>query len=339
MRRSILLLTLALIAAACSGSGATTTVPQATTSAVPATTTAAPTSTAAPVTTAPPDTTAAPAASWSFTGADGVTTEISDTSRIVALNGDITEILFELGIGDSVAAIDVTTTFPEAALQLPVVGFGQMLAPEGVLAFNPTLIIGDQQVGPPETIQQLRDAGFPVVIIETQATLAGVATKIGQIAEIVGQEEAGVALAERISSDIAEAETLAASVAESPKVVYLYVRGPQTLLLFGMGMPTQAMIEGAGAIDGSASTGVFGAAPVTPEALIAAAPDVIVLPAAGFAALGGEDALLAIPGIAETPAGQEGAFLVYDEAYFFNLGPRTAQALTEFIRDLYPDLP
>ena len=104
-------------------------------------------------------------------------------------------------------------------------------------------------------------------------------------------------------------------------------------------MPTQAMIEGAGAIDGGASAGVFGPAPLTPEALIAAAPEVIVLPEAGFAALGGEEALLAIPGIAETPAGADRAFLVYEEAYFFNLGPRAAQALTEFIRDLYPDLP
>ncbi|MGI9610374.1 MAG: hypothetical protein ACR2NL_08765, partial [Acidimicrobiia bacterium] len=96
MRRSVLLLTLGLLAAACSGTASDTTAAVATTSAAP-TTTPPPTTTAAPATTAAPDTTAAPGASWTFTGADGVTTEITDTSRIVALNGDITEILFELG--------------------------------------------------------------------------------------------------------------------------------------------------------------------------------------------------------------------------------------------------
>ena len=44
---------------------------------------------------------------------------------------------------------------------------------------------------------------------------------------------------------------------------------------------------------------------------------------------------MAIPGVAETPAGRNGAFLTYEEAYFFNLGPRAGQALAEFVTDLY----
>ena len=160
---------LVLVVMACGGS--TTTDASSTTTTAPAATT----TTLAAVTTT--TTTTAPAVR-TFTGADGVTVEITDTSRIVALNGDITEILFELGLGESVAAIDVTTTYPPEATELPVVGFGQMLAPEGVLAFGPTLVIGDQQVGPPEAIEQLRAAGVPVVIIETQTTLDGVAAKI-----------------------------------------------------------------------------------------------------------------------------------------------------------------
>lgn len=331
---------IAVMAAACSDGGAVdTTASPLTTSAPPTTvaaTTAAP-ATAAP-TTAAPTTTAAPAPARTFTGADGVASDVSDTSRIVSLNGDVTEILFELGLGANVVAIDVTTTYPEAAAALPVVGFGQMLAPEGVLAFGPTLVIGDEQVGPPETIQQLRDAGVPVVILETQTTLDGVSEKIAQIAEIGAVADVGAELAGRVEGEIAAAQELAASVDESPKVAYIYVRGPQTLFLFGAGMPTQAMIEGAGAIDSGASTGVFGPAPLTPEALIAAAPEFIVLPEAGVGALGGLDAVLELPGVRDTPAGGEGNFLVYDEAYFFNLGPRTGLALEEFIRDLYPDL-
>lgn len=277
-----------------------------------------------------------------FVGADGVETTIGDISRIVSLNGDLTEIIFALGLGDTVVGVDVTTTYPPEAAALndqgETVGFAQQLAAEAVLRFEPTLVIGDQQVGPPEVIEQLRGAGIPVVILETQVTLDGVETKILQVAEILGAPEEGAELADRVMGEIDAAIDLAAADDSDPKIAYVYARGPQVLLLFGAGMPTQGMIEGAGAIDAGAETGVFGPVALTPEALLAAAPAVIVLPEAGLAALGGIEAFLELPGVAETPAGQNEAFLAYDEAYFFNLGPRAGQALDEFVRDLYPGI-
>ena len=277
-----------------------------------------------------------------FVGADDVETTISDTSRIVSLNGDLTEIIFELGLGDNVVAVDVTTTYPLEAGAFndegKTVGFAQMLTAEAVLRFEPTLVIGDQQVGPPEVIGQLRGAGVPVVILETQSTLDGVGTKISQVAEILGVPERGAVLEERVMGEIQAALDLAANADSRPRVAFVYLRGPQVVFLFGAGMATQAMIEGAGAIDAGVEAGVFGPAPLTPEALLAAAPDVIVLPEAGLEALGGIEAFLALPGVADTPAAQNDAFLAYDEAYFFNLGPRTGQALEGFVRDLYPGI-
>ncbi len=322
---------IALVAAACGGSGTiTTTTPPSEPTAAPPTTVAEPTTTA--------QSTTAPPAEVRFVGADGVESLITDTSRIVSLGGDITEILFELGLGDRIVAIDVTTTFPPAATEVPVSGFGQQLAPEPVLGFSPTLVIGDQLTGPPEVLEQLRVAGVPVVILESQSMLEGVAVKIGQLAEILGVPEEGAVLAARVSAEIEEATTLAAQAAETPNVAFLYVRGPQTLLLFGQGMATSAMIGGANGTDVGAAIGVRGAVPLTPEALIAAAPDVIVLPEAGVGALGGLDAVADLPGVGETPAGQSGSFLTYDEAYFFNFGPRVGQALKEFVLDLHPEL-
>lgn len=325
----VLLAISSLIAASCSAGETIET----TTTVAPETTT----TTEAPETT----TTGAPEG-ITFVGADGVETTITDTSKIVSLNGDITEIIFELGLGDNVVAVDVTTTYPEEGAALnqegQTVGFAQQLSAEAVLRFEPTLVIGDQQVAPAEAIEQLRDAGVPVVILETQTTLDGVGTKINQVAEILGVQDEGEALAAQVEGEIAAARALVVDDDSDPSVAYIYARGPQVIFIFGAGMPTQAMVEGAGAIDAGVSSGVFGPGPLTPEAIVAAAPDVIVLPEAGLGALGGIEALLAIPGIAETPAGRNGAFLAYDEAYFFNLGPRAGQALAEFIADLYPDL-
>jgi len=335
MNRRSVLVVLALVAtvglAACSSDEPGDTTTTSTTSAETTTSSTATTTT----TTAPPD-------EQTFVGADGVETTIGDVSRIVSLNGDLTEIIFALGFGDNVVGVDVTTTYPPEAAALndqgETVGFAQLLAAEAVLRFEPTLVIGDQQVGPPEVIEQLRGAGIPVVILETQVTLDGVETKILQVAEILGAQEEGVELADRVMGEIDAAVELAAADDSDPKIAYVYVRGPQVLLLFGAGMPTQGMIEGAGAVDAGAETGVFGPVALTPEALLAAAPAVIVLPEAGLAALGGIEAFLEIPGVADTPAGQNDAFLAYDEAYFFNLGPRAGQALDEFVRDLYPGI-
>ena len=273
-----------------------------------------------------------------FVGVDGVSSTITDTSRIISLNGDITEIIFALGLGDRVVAVDVTTTYPAETDELPRIGFAQQLAAEPVLAFSPTVVIGDQQIQPAESLEQLRSTGIPVVIIETQTTLPGVEVKILQVAEALGVPEAGRTLADRVNGEIAAAQALAAGAEEQERVAFLYSRGPQQIFLFGSGMVSQALIEGANAIDTIAESGVAAAVPLTPEALVAAAPDVIIVPASGVGALGGLEAVAALPGVAETPAGRNGAFLVYDDGLFLNFGPRTGQALTLLILDLYPEL-
>lgn len=301
---------------------------------------AAPTGTPTPTTPEPAPQPTLPGAPdvITFVGIDGITSTITDTSRIVSLNGDITEIIFELGLGDRVVAVDVTTTFPAASDDLPRIGFAQQLAAEPVLAFAPTVVIGDQQIQPAESLEQLRGAGIPVVIIETQTTLPGVEIKILQVAEALGVPEAGRTLADRVNAEIAAAQALAAQVQEKARVAFVYSRGPQQIFLFGRGMVTQALIEGANAVDVIAESGVTAAVPLTPEALVAAAPDVIILPASGVGALGGLEAVAALPGVGETPAGRDGAFLVYDDGLFLNFGPRTGRALTQLILDLYPEL-
>lgn len=326
----LLLAAIALVASACGGDDS---VADTATTAAPATTTTKPAPAATTTTTEPEP------AQVVFVGADEVESTITDTSRIVSLSGDITEVIFELGLGANVVAIDVTTTYPPEATDIPGIGFAQMLAPEPVLGMEPTLVIGDQLTGPPEAIEQLRSTGIPVVILESQSTLEGVAVKINQIAEILSVPDAGSALVERVNAEIAEAKALVAEAtaagAEAPRIAFVYSRGPQVLLLFGQGMATNAMIVGAGGIDTAAENGVRGAIPVTPEALVAADPEIIVLPESGFLGLGGEDALDTIPGFSQTTAGQNGAYLVYDEAFFFNLGPRVGQALKQFVQDLY----
>src|SRR6478752_3765983 len=61
-----------------------------------------------------------------------------DTSRLVSVGGDVTEIIYALGEENRLIARDSTSIYPEAASKLPDVGYMRALSPEGVLAVKPT---------------------------------------------------------------------------------------------------------------------------------------------------------------------------------------------------------
>ncbi|MEL6894428.1 MAG: ABC transporter substrate-binding protein, partial [Actinomycetota bacterium] len=94
-------------------------------------------------------------------------------------------------------------------------------------------------------------------------------------------------------------------------------------------------IDAAGGRNIADDLGVDTSEPINIEALIAAAPDVIVLPAAGLASVGGVDGLLAIPGYAEMPAGQNRRIIAYDDQYLLGNGPRAPALLEEFVADFH----
>ena len=106
------------------------------------------------------------------------------------------------------------------------------------------------------------------------------------------------------------------------------------MLLFGEGMTTTPIIEAAGGLDAGVDAGVEGNIPVTPEALAAAAPDVLIVPEEGYAVLGGIEGLLAIPGVSATPAGTNRAVLAYPEGDFLTFGPRIADSVALLVADL-----
>lgn len=307
MRRTAVVVALAAVLAACGGSdaGISTSVPELTSD-----------------------------AGRVFVGADGVESRIDDTSRIVTLSGDLTEAVFELGFGGSVVATDVTTIYPPEAVQLPVVGIGRFLTAEGVLREDPTLVLGDTQTSPLEAIEQIRSAGVPVVIFDVPTSFESLYAKAAAIGEVLGVPEEGQQLADQLEAAINDAVASATALDPPPSVAFIYSRGPDVMLLFGEGMTTVPLIEAAGGRDAGTAAGVVGTVNVTPEAMVAAAPDVIVTTSEGLEALGGVDGLLEIPGLAETPAGQAGRILAYPEGDFLTFGPRVADSLATFIADM-----
>lgn len=270
------------------------------------------------------------------TDADGDEIVIEDVSRLVALNGSITEIVFALGLGDHVVGADITSIYPPEAQDLPKVGVQIALSAEGVIALQPTLVIGTTFAGPPEVIEQIRGTGIPVLIIPDYNTLEAIEEKITRIGTALGVPRRGERLAAQSVASIKEAIATAETSDAVPRVAFLYLRGAHTQLIGGDGAGATSLIEAAGGIDVGVEAGVRGFTAITPEALVTANPDVFLVITTGLESVGGIDGLLEIPGMAQTTAGRNRAVVDFDAQYLLGFGPRSGAALAELIDAIHP---
>jgi iron complex transport system substrate-binding protein len=323
------LLMLALALVAC-GSPSATTVPSG----------AAPTAMSAasnrPAATTSED---APQLPASVTDKDAQAITITSIERIVSLNGDITEIIFALGLGQYVVGVDTSATYPpEEVKQRSNIGYQRRLNAEGILALQPTLVIGSASAGPPEAIEQIRAAGVPVALTTDQPTLESPLQKIRFVGQALGMPQRGAALAGQVEAEIAAATArLASASSPKPHVLFLYLRGTDVQQVGGANTAADAMIVAAGGINAAAEAGIVDFKPLSPEAVVAARPDVLLLLDAGLESVGGIDGLLEIQGLADTPAGAQRRIVALDDLYLLGMGPRTGQALGDLVTAFHPE--
>jgi iron complex transport system substrate-binding protein len=266
-------------------------------------------------------------------------TPVADVGqRIVPVDGDLAEIVFALGLGDQVVATDISATYPAAADALPEVGYQRALSAEPILAFEPTIVLATDLAGPGDTLESLARLDVETVIIERESSPAGPGNKIRAVAAAIGADAVGDGLAADVDEQIADATRRASRATTSPRVGVVYLRGDSVQLLFGEGSGVDWLIDAAGGIDIADELGVINNAPVNAEALVVAAPDVLIVPQRGLDSVGGMDGLLEIPGIAATPAGRNERILVYDDQLLLGNGPRTGQLLNQLITDLHGDI-
>ena len=261
----------------------------------------------------------------------GTRVTVTSVERIIPVDGDLAEIVFALGLGDNVVATDLSATYPPEADALPQIGYQRALSAEPIAAFEPTVVLATDLARPAEIVDQLRSLHIPVVLVERTISLEGPAAKIRAVARALGVPERGEALVATMQGEIDTAVAAAADVADHPRALVLYVRGEQTQLIFGKGSGVEVLLPAVGAIDVAAELGIGETQQITAEALLTAVPDVFILSTTGLASVGGLDGLLAVPGIAETPAGKNRRVLTFEDQYLFGAGPRYGRLLLELV--------
>jgi iron complex transport system substrate-binding protein len=256
------------------------------------------------------------------------------TLRIVSVGGAVTESVFALGAGDQVVGVDSSSVFPEAATKLPQIGYQRTLSAEGILALRPTLIVVSAEAGPPAVLEQLRATGIRLEVLRGEPSVVGARERIARIAELLGRDPSRILAT--MDADVEKARAQAAKATSRPKVLVLYARGGNTLHVFGRNNAADAMIQLAGGEN--AASGFEGSKPLTSEALVRAAPDVIVIPSLGLEGVGGIAGLLQVAGVSETPAGKEKRVVAMDDLLLLGFGPRTGQAVLELWEKVHPEI-
>lgn len=255
--------------------------------------------------------------------------------RVVSLGGSVTEIVVALGAGDRLIGRDSTSTWPPEVTGLPDVGYLRALSAEGVLALGPDLVLAEADAGPVEAVEALQAAGVPFVSMPGASDPAGVVAKIEAVAAALDLAPAGQALAAEVAAGLAAAEARAAAVTAPKRVLFILSVQGGRIMAAGQDSSADHIIALAGGVN--ALSGVTGYVQVTDEAVIAAAPDVILMMAAeGPRAISDAD-LAALPALAETPALRGGQVLRMDGLLLLGFGPRTPEAARLLHDALYPD--
>ncbi|MEM6441001.1 MAG: ABC transporter substrate-binding protein [Pseudomonadota bacterium] len=255
-------------------------------------------------------------------------------ARVVIAGGALTEIAFALGAGDRIAGVDVTSNYPEAAAEKAQIGYFRSLAPEGLLALAPDLILAEPEAGPASALERVEAAGVPVLRGPDGEGPAATVDKIAFVGEALGLEAEAERAIARYRAQLAEVQAKVARLPGRPKALFVMSFAAGAPVVGGAGTSADAILAEAGAVNVAAS--VEGWKPMSREAILAAAPDAVVMMTQGVERLGGEAEILGRPDLSQTPAGRDGRLIALEGMLLLGFGPRTPQAIAELARALHP---
>ncbi len=247
--------------------------------------------------------------------------------RVVSTNGTLTEIVFRLDAQALLVGADTTSIYPAAAKALPMVGYPRQLSAEGVLSLKPTLLLTAAEAGPPVALQQLRAAGVRILQADGRHSFDALRANVRLLGDALQRDERARALDAELQRDWAATQAAIVPRKPAPRVLFVLSHAANQVQVAGTDTAADAMIRYAGG--SNVMAGISGYKPLAAEAVVAAAPDLIVTTQQGLDALGSVDALLARPGIALTPAGKARRVYGPDALALLGFGPRLPQAVRE----------
>ncbi|MDN3716656.1 heme/hemin ABC transporter substrate-binding protein [Vibrio breoganii] len=223
-----------------------------------------------------------------------------EQNRIISVGSSITELMYALDAKEQLVAIDVTSRHFDQSGSLPQVGYHRQLSAEGLMAQNPTHVIGSHEMGPDSTLKLLKSAGIEVITVPSGDSEADLAGRIDAIAKITGKEEQARALKQDLHQQIETLSNLDST--HQPKAIFAMLSEGRPATVAGSETTIDKIIELAGAtnpINGNFSSYKS----MSFEAIVGVQPDYILVAQRTWDALGGQQGIIEkFPLLAATPA-------------------------------------
>jgi iron complex transport system substrate-binding protein len=271
------------------------------------------------------------AAQYQLTLTDGLGRSVTLTAvpqRIASLSPAATEILFAVGAGAQVAAVDMFSDYPsEAETREKLDAFQPSV--EAIAGAQPDLVLVFYDPG--NLVEGLTNANLTVFFLETPTSVEAVLEQIRLLGKVTGHPQEAEGLVESMQEDISAVQERLAAVEQGPRVFHevdnqLYTVAPDSFVgnLYTI-LKAQNIAAGTGQAFPQLSQ----------EAIIEADPEVIIL---GDAA-GGESAetVKARPGWGSISAVKNDRIYVVDPDIVSRPGPRLVNALETLAQALYPE--
>lgn len=244
--------------------------------------------------------------------------------RIITLGGNVSETVCALGACDSIVATDSSSIFPERLSKLPQLGYARALHAEGLIAQKAELILASTSAGPESVLEKLTRSGIKIAKVDGASTVSAAQARIIALGGILDKKAEADTLLKQMDRDLLTLEQRRLEIGTPQKVLFIYARGSRVLQLAGDKTAAAAMIELAGARN--ALTGFTEYKGLTPEAVVAAAPDLILMTEDGLQSVGGREGVWKLPGLSMTPAFSTRRLVVMNDLFLLGMGPRLGQA-------------
>ena len=260
------------------------------------------------------------------------TTEATDTDaevpeRIVSLSPTATEMLFAIGAGDQVVAVDDQSDFPEGVPTTDLSGYEPNL--EAIIEYEPDLVVADFLAD--DIVSGLEAVGAEVIQLPAATVLDDTYAQLADLGIATGHEDEAAEVVAGIRADIDE---IVASVPERDEAPTYYHELDDTLYSVTSSTFIGQLYELAGlanVADAADPDGEFGGYPqLSAELLVSADPDVVFLAdteCCGQTA----DTFAARPGFADLAAVRDGHVVLLSDDVASRWGPRIVDLLRTIV--------
>ena len=167
----------------------------------------------------------------------------SKLDKFITIGGSVTEVIFNLGFGNSIIAVDQSSTFPEKVKDLPEIGYVRMISSERVLSKFPKKIFSSKDLAPKTAVKQFQESPVDFKIYNAPKNIMGIYNLIDQLSSDLNVQDLGVILKDKIKSDVASIDNISSQFKRKPKIAFFMNPTAGSYVAAGSGTVANYLID------------------------------------------------------------------------------------------------